>query len=260
VRSAWTQPPTYDRNNPSRTGPLVVNYDLDQLKVGENRVVVGRKDGYDLHDRDIAPGDGWCRALHAPECAWPRGADLCALVEWHPDRKVGSDWAARLEAVTTGLRSLDYVVERAGRPVDPAQDLQANLLVYRMEPGKTPPQRSDDAWANVPPLRTYNWQETSPLNELRSVVRKANYRNGSRMVVWDIESALWPPKAVFCGHLRWWPAPGFSFSAAVHDDLREFIALMQDAGYRPRLQERPLRDEVDELDLLVYREADSGHP
>jgi hypothetical protein len=260
VRSAWTQPPVYDRDNPSHTGPLVVNYDLDQLGVGENRVVVGRKDGYDIHGRDIAPGDGWCRALYAPECAWPRGAELCVLVEWHPDYGIGSDWAGRLEAVTKGLRSLDYVVERAGRPVDPAQDLRANLLVYRMEPDKTPPQRSDDAWANVPPARTYNWRETSPLDELRSVVREANYRDGSLMVVWDIESALWPPEAVFCGHLRWWPEPGFAFSAAVHDDLREFIDRMQDAGYRTRMQERPIPDAVESVDLLVYRKADSGHP
>lgn len=116
MRSAWNERPAYDRNNPNRTAPTVVNYDLDHLKVGENRVVVGRKDGYDLHDRDIAPGDGWSRALYAPECAWPRGADLCVVVEWHPDRKVGSDWSVRLEAVTDGLRSLDYVVEWAVGP------------------------------------------------------------------------------------------------------------------------------------------------
>lgn len=260
MRSAWTHPPVYDRTNPNRTGPSVVNYDLDQLKVGENWVVTGRRDGHNLRNRDIAPGDGWSRALYAPECAWPRGADLCVRVEWHPDREVGSDWDARLEAVTTGLRSLDYVVERAGRPINPEQDLQANLLVYRMEPGKTPPQRSDDAWAHVPPPRTYTWRETSPLDGLRYVVGQANYRDRSRMVVWDIESALWPPEASFCGHLRWWPAPGFAFSAAVHDDLREFIAAMQDAGYRTRLQERPIPDEVGQLDLLVYREADSATP
>ncbi|MGI5397132.1 hypothetical protein [Streptomyces sp. CA-251251] len=70
----------------------MVNYDLDELKVGENRVVVGRKDGYDLYARDIAPGNGWSRALYAPECTWPQGADLCVLVEWHPYPTVGSNW------------------------------------------------------------------------------------------------------------------------------------------------------------------------
>lgn len=116
---------------PSRASSLVVHYGLDQRKVGENRVVVGRKDGLDLHGRDIAPGDGWSRALYAPECTWPQGAHLCVLVEWHPNRRVGSDWTARQESVTSGLRSLGYVVERAGRPIVPANDLYASLLVYR---------------------------------------------------------------------------------------------------------------------------------
>ncbi|MER5376247.1 hypothetical protein [Streptomyces sp. NPDC002553] len=260
MRSAWMQRPVYDRDNPSRTGPLVVNYDLDQLKVGENRVVVGRRDGYDLHGRNIAPGDGWCRALYAPECAWPRGADLCAVVEWHPDHKIGSDWAARMEAVTTGLRSLDYVVERAGRPVDPAQDLQATLLVYHMEPGKTPPQRSDDAWAHVPAPRTYTWPEVSPLVRLRSWLGETKAaRKGSSLAVWDIASAMWPPEADFCAHVRWSPAPGTS-SAEVYEGLREFSAAVQEADYRTRLRERPIPDEAESVDLLVYHEADTAHP
>ncbi|MFF8399831.1 hypothetical protein [Streptomyces sp. NPDC016172] len=259
MRSAWTQPPVYDRNNPSRTGPVVVNYDLDQLKVGENRVVVGRRDGFDLQDRDIAPGDGWCRALYVPECAWPRGADLCVLVEWHPDRKVGSDWDARLDAVTTGLRSLDYVVERAGRPVNPEQDLRANLLVYRMEPGKTPPQRPDDAWAYVQPPRTYKWPETSPRELIEHWLREAKAARTGHLVVWDTESALWPPEASFCTHVRWWPAPDSS-SARVYAGLREFASIVQGADYRTRLQERPIPDAVESVDLLVYREADSATP
>ncbi|MFI5682312.1 hypothetical protein [Streptomyces sp. NPDC051636] len=240
----------------------MVNFDLDQLKVGENWVVVGRKDGYDIHGRNIAPGDGWCRAMYAPECAWPRGADLCVLVEWHPCLKAGSNWAVRLEAVTTALRSLDYVVEHAGRPVDPTLDLRANLLVYRMEPGKAPPQRPQDAWTHVPPRRTapYSWHETSPQDQVSKVLRDTKAaRNGSRLVVWDIESALWPPRASSCTLVRWWPTPGAP-SRAIHEGLREFTSAARDAGYCTRLQECPIPDAIEDVDLLVYREADSTSP
>ncbi len=258
MRSAWKQRPAYDRNDPTRTGPLVVNFDLDQLKVGENRVVVGHKDGFDLHDRDIAPGDGWSRALYAPECAWPQGADLCVLVEWHPDRRSESDWDARLETVTTGLCSLGYVVERAGRPIDPTQDRYASLLVYRMAPDKTPPRRPDDAWAHLPPPRPYDWRETRPLEQLQwwlSQTKAAG--NGARVTVWDLASALWPPEADFCGHVRWWPAPDTA-ADAVYGGLRELASVVRGAGYRVRSQERPLPDAVDTVDLLVYREASPG--
>jgi hypothetical protein len=261
VRSAWKEPPVYDRDNPSHTGPLVVNYALDQLKVGENRVIVGRKDGYDLHGRDIAPGDGWARALYAPECAWPRGAELCVLVEWHPDYGIGSDWAARLEAVTNGLRSLDYLVERAGRPVDPEKDLRAELLVYRMEPGKTPPPRPAGAWSHVPLPRTYHWrQETDPLDLLRHWLRETTAaRKGWSLAVWDPPSVLWPPEADFCAHLRWTPAPGTS-STEIYEGLREIGSVVQDADYLTRLQERPIPDAAKSVDLLVYRKADSATP
>ncbi|MCX4858345.1 hypothetical protein [Streptomyces canus] len=236
----------------------MVNYDLDQLKVGENRVIVGRKDGYDLHGRDIAPGDGWCQAIYAPECAWPRGADLCVRVEWHPDREVGSDWAERLKAVTCALRSLDYVVERAGRPVAPEKDLRADLLVYRMGLGKTPPPRPDDAWAHVPPPRTYHRRrEADPLDLLRHWLRETTAaRKASSLVVWDPPSVLWPPEADFCAHLRWAPAPGTS-SAEIYEGLREIGSVVQDAGYLTRLQERPIPDAAKSVDLLVYRKSDS---
>jgi hypothetical protein len=257
VRSAWRQRPVYDRNAPERTGPLVVNYDLDQLTVGENLVVTGRKDGSDLHDRDIAPGDGWCRAVYAPECAWPRGAHLCVLVEWHPDRVVGSDWDARLTTVTAGLRSLGYVVERAGRPVDPAQDLRATLLVYRMEPGRTPPDRPAGAWTHVPPRpRTFDWRNLTPAGQLRKMLQQFEAaRYGRRLVVWDIEGALWPPEASVCARLRWQPTPG-AVSPQIYDGLRRLASDLRRVGYRTQLQERPIPDAVEWVDVLVYREAD----
>ncbi|MGI5397108.1 hypothetical protein [Streptomyces sp. CA-251251] len=254
MRSAWKQRPVYDRNNPSRTAPSVVNYDLAQLKVGENRVVVGQQYGRDLVSRDIAPGDGWCRALYAPECTWPQGADLCVLVEWFPDLKVGSDWNARLKAVTDGLRSLDYVVEWAGRPIDPAKDLQANLLVYRMKPGKTPPRRPVDAWAYIPAPRTYTWPEKDPLALLEGWLKQTKaVRGGGRLMVRDIATALWPPEADRCGLARWWPAQ--DSAETVNGGLREMAMAMWDTGYRVRTQERALPDAVESVDLLVYREA-----
>lgn len=251
MRSAWKQPPVYDRNNPSRTGPAVVNYDLDQLKVGENYMVVGHRDGY----RDLAPGDGWSRALAAPECAWPRGARLCVLVEWHPDRTVGSDWDARLEAVTTGLCSRGYVVERAGRPIDPEKDRYAHLLVYRMEPGKTPPQRPADAWAHIPPPRTYTYRDPNPLEQVEQRLKETKAaREGANLVVRDIDTALWPPEADLCGAVHWSPTPASS-NEAVYDGLRKMTEVLQADGYRVRMQERPLPDAVESVGLLVYREA-----
>ncbi|MFJ3365801.1 hypothetical protein [Streptomyces anthocyanicus] len=228
---------------------------MDQLKVGENRVVVGHRDGYDLHDRDIAPGDGWSRALYAPECAWPRGAELCVVVEWHPDRRAGSDWFARLEAVTIGLRSLGYVVERAGRPVNPAKDLHANLLVYRMEPDTPPPRRTDSAWTHVPAPRTYTWPEPNPLDTLGGLLSQTKAgRHGARVIVRDIVSALWPPEADHCEHVRWWPTPGTTAGTA-YEGLREMALAMWDAGYRVQAQERPLPEIVESIDLLVFRKA-----
>ncbi|MDX3345855.1 hypothetical protein PV387_14645 [Streptomyces sp. ME02-6987-2C] len=257
MRSAWEQRPAYDRSDPNLTGPLVVNFDLGQLKVGENWISVGRKDGLNLCHRDIAPGDGWSRARYAPECAWPRGAELCVLVEWYPDLEAGSDWNARLEAVTAGLRSLGYVVERAGRPIDPAKDLGAHLLVYRMEPGKTPPSRPADAWTHAPAPKTYTWPERDPLDHVRWLLSQTKARgNGARVTVWTLASALWPPEADLCGHVRWWPAEGSG--EAVHRDLREVVSVMRDEGYRVRQQERSLPNAVREVDLLVYRVADTG--
>lgn len=259
MRSSWTYPPAYDRNDPDKTAPLVVNHDLTQLKVGENWKVVGRQDGRNLWDRDIAPGDGWSRALYAPECAWPRGADLCVLVEWHPDRETGSDWNARLDAVTAGLRSLGYLVERAGRPVDPARDQRASLLVYRMGPGKIPPARPDDAWAHVPPRRTtsYRWSEVSPLDQLKATLRDAGLeRDGALLMAWDIDSALWPPRAAFCAHVRWQPVPA-PVAHAVRW-LREFSSTVKAADYQVQTQERALPHVVGQVSILVYRNAESA--
>lgn len=256
MRSSWKQRPVYDRNDPYRTGPLVVNYDLDQLKVGENWVIVGRKDGYDIHDRALAPGDGWSQALCAPECCWPSGAELCVRVEWHPDLAVGSDWTARTKAVASGLRSLGYLVEHAGRPADPDRDLSANLLVYRMEPGIAPPRRPQDAWAHVPAPRTYTWPENDPREQVRRRLSKIkSCEQGARLTVWDIESALWPPEADFCVQVRWWPAPGTS-TESLYEGLQEITSLMRDDDLQVRAPERPLSDAVESVDLLVYREVE----
>ncbi|MFG2141852.1 hypothetical protein [Streptomyces sp. NPDC048650] len=251
--------PVYDRARPNRTAPVVVQHDLDQLKVGANPIVVGRQYGLSIVGRDIAPGDGWCRALYAPECSWPQGADICVLVEWFPDREVGSDWAMRLDAVSAALHSLGYIVERAGRPADPTKDEQANLLVYRMALGKTPPERPQDAWAYVPPPRTYHWSETSPLDQLTKdlgMKRRDTGRlqDGSRLVLWEIESALWPPLASYCARLEWRPTAGAT-SREIHDGRRRLVALAQAAGYQTRLPEREVPHPVEKVDILVYCSA-----
>ncbi|MFJ7905209.1 hypothetical protein ACIQ6V_32785 [Streptomyces sp. NPDC096198] len=252
-RSPWKKRPAYDRNHPDQTAPSVVNYDLDQLRVGENEYLKPHPDGYDVLCRDVAPGDGWCRAQYAPECAWPTGAHMCVRVMWYPDYIIGSDWMTRLDTVTTALQSLGYTVEQAGQPADPEQDREAVLLVYLMEPGKTPPARPDDAWAYVPPARQYRWPEVSPQEQLQEELSKAEVsRYCSRWTVWKIESALWPPHASFCVQARWWPDP----SAGVHEGARQFVSAVHDLGYRTRLQERPIPSDVEYLDFLIYQEAE----
>ncbi|WP_432886306.1 hypothetical protein [Streptomyces sp. CA-251251] len=161
-----------------------------------------------------------------------------------------------MKAVTDGLRSLDYVVEWAGRPIDPTKDLYANLLVYRMEAGKTPPCRPGDAWAHIPAPRTYRWPEKAPLNLLEGWLQQTEAaRNGARLIVRDIATALWPPEADCCGLVRCWPAQ--SSAEAVNGGLREMAMTMRDTGYRLRTQERALPDAVETVDLLVYREANA---
>ncbi|WP_331763544.1 hypothetical protein [Streptomyces anthocyanicus] len=88
--------------------------------------------------------------------------------------------------------------------IDPAKDLYANLFVYRMEAGKTPPRRPGDAWAHLPLPRTYAWNEVNPLHHLESWLKDTKAaRNGTRVMVRDLNSALWPPEADFCALVRW---------------------------------------------------------
>lgn len=258
--SAWRQRPVYDRNAPERTGPLVVNYDLDQLKVGENLVVTGRQNGFDLHDQDIAPGDGWCRAVYAPECAWPVGAHLCVVVQWFPDEAFRATWPTRFGTVMAALRSRGFLVEHAGRESVPVQYGRVDMLVYQMEPGQAPPQRPDDAWAYVPPPRTYRWPELSPMDECRRALDNlgighlAHRKHRYRATLWDVTSVLWPPCATFCAQLRWWREPNHS-AKATGEALSRLLSLVAKAGYRTRISPQANRSVGEHVDVLVYREA-----
>ncbi|MYX26773.1 hypothetical protein GTY75_08830 [Streptomyces sp. SID8381] len=260
MRSYWEgrPAPVYDRNDPARTAPLVVNHMLDQLGIGENRTVRRHPDGYDVHDRSIAPGDGWCRALYAPECAWPEGAHLCVVVEWFPDEDFRSTWPARFETVMATLRSHGFVVEHTGRGSVPVQYRRADMLVYQMEPGKQPPQRPADAWAYVPLPRAYEWPERSPMDQCRLALNELGIGSGYpgyqyRAALWDVSSVLWPPHATFCALLRWWPEPGLSAkeTAEALGKLRALVAY----GYHTRVAPQGGTARGDHVDILVYREA-----
>ncbi|MET8829972.1 hypothetical protein ABZX40_30750 [Streptomyces sp. NPDC004610] len=259
-----TERPLYDRDQPNRTGPLVVDHELDRLGLGDNWSVVGRQHGREIWGPDITPGDGWCRAMYAPECAWPRGAELCVVVQWFPDRELraaadglAARWDRRLDAVAAGLRGAGYVVERAGRPPVPGRDTQADLLVYRMAEGKEPPTRPAGAWGAVPPRRSYEYPEVPPFERLRYLARTARLPFVQQMWAREVPSCLWPPTASLCARLQWRPAPGGG-ARGVRKGMGGVVGFASAAGLRTQLPEREASSPVEFLDVLVYRDATPG--
>ncbi|MFL4491730.1 hypothetical protein ACJ6WD_10815 [Streptomyces sp. VTCC 41912] len=283
MESYWNGRPVYDKGNALRAAPLVVNYDLDELGIGENWFVSGVRDGFRMVDRGIVPGAGWCRALSAPECAWPPGADLCVVVNWYPDAsfigtfsnspkkakalfgkshaEVEAHWATRLKAVAEALRSLGYIVERAGRRPRPTQDANASLLVYRMGPGAEPPVRPVDAWRWVPSPRVYRWSEKSPLEVLQRRMDDAGFRYqaGKGVVVRDIDTVLWPPLSSFCAQLDWWPDK-VSSSEELYDKLDQILSAVKTGGYQVRVQERPMKIGAQHFSALVFQTVEPISP
>ncbi|MEV7284046.1 hypothetical protein AB0O01_05670 [Streptomyces sp. NPDC093252] len=262
-----TERPLYDRDRPNSTGPLVVNHELDRLGLGDNWSVVGEQDGREVWGPVINSGDGWCRAMYAPECAWPRGAELCVVVQWFPDRELnrvgeglGARWDARLDAVAVALRGAGYVVERAGRPPVPGLDPQADLLVYRMAEGEEPPVRPDGAWGAVPPRpseRSEGDSEVEPIERLRYLARTARLPFVQQMWAREVPSCLWPPTASLCARLQWRPAPGGG-ARGMRKGRGEVVDFAAAAGLRTQLPEREAPWPVEFLDVLAYRGEGPG--
>ncbi|MEU9338194.1 hypothetical protein AB0D49_34440 [Streptomyces sp. NPDC048290] len=258
------EPPPYDRDQPHRTGPLLVNHDLHQLGLGDNWAVVGRQQGRDLWGTDVTPGHGWSRALYAPECAWPRGARLCVVVQWFPDavlrratQGVQGLWDSRLDAVADALRGRGYVVERAGRAAVPGHDAQADLLVYRMEEGHPPPVRAAGAWGAVPKPREYRYPEVPPVERLRYLVHTAELPHVRQVWVRDLPSCLWPPGAALCARVQWRPEPGGG-TRAVRQGLRGITAFADSAGLQVQLAEREPPPTAEVRDLLLHGDGPVG--
>ncbi|MEU9337963.1 hypothetical protein AB0D49_33180 [Streptomyces sp. NPDC048290] len=263
-----TQPPTSPHYGAARTVVAAVTADLDQLRIGENLTRVHGQDGQTVWRRAIAPGDGWCRAQHAPVCAWPRGAALCVVLQWWPCRQTpppqrGAHWAARLDAVTAGLRSLGYTVEHAGRRPDPATDRHAELLVYRTRPGRQPPRRPPGAWAHVPPPRsTFGWPENTPHSRLQTRINLSALPHVADVTVRDLATCLWPPSARYAACVTVTPAPG----SPTHEALGSAAAAVRSHGYRTRQAEPAVTGTPPPTAFLAYhdgpdfRSVTAAHP
>ncbi len=263
--------PPYDRTS-AASAVAVVNHDLVLLNLA-----LQVKDGH----RVVPVGLGWCRAIPAPEEAWPLGADLCVLVQWFPDEeflKVGwkapapqgaeGHWRERIAATLAALRTLGYVAEQWGPPQTPKEHMSAELVVYRMPTGVPAPRRP----AYLPVPLEHEWYRESPQERIRRDLEKpfrvmsAEDTKRGGFIVIHVDRVLWPPKAVTCALVAWLPdadmqiAPGSSdVPQEVMDYWESSVARISEdlrrAGYQVRRRERPLNPAVEKsADLLVHSE------
>ncbi|MGW6462076.1 hypothetical protein ACWF94_40150 [Streptomyces sp. NPDC055078] len=237
-----TAEPRYDRADPGRTGTALVNHQLGRLGLGETYTT---RDG--IAYRALPEGAGWCRADGVPEPAWPRGADLCVLVNWYPDAAFRRDdttgkvpegaeqhWAERVAATAVALESIGYVAEETGPPRTPHHHANAELLVYRMPQGVPPRRQPADAWKGWPPARPnwisghYRYPGIAPDSEIHRVLQDAKltweepYYAEPRVesgpcFVQSITQTLWPPGSSRCALVVWQPAAGFRRSTKTGD-------------------------------------------
>ena len=265
--------PGYDRNNPGRTAPRLVNHQLAHLGLGET---------YPDGQRTIPVGTGWCRALPVPEEAWPAAAELCVIVDWYPDeayqrdtRKnrtpAGADahWQNRIAATTEALRSIGYVAEQCGPPRTPNYHPRAELLVYRMPPGVPAPAWPANAWPSTPARPVFNDRPSYPTpremidDTLRTAqISYADYRAGrpcragAGCVARSITQSLWPPSATACALVMWHPDPDHVGDLADHWETGTALVTqaLNEAGLETRRRERPWNPGVEEsADFLVYK-------
>ena len=266
--------PLYDRTS-ATSAVAVVNYDLALLNLAQQV-----KNG----QRIVPVGLGWCRAIPAPEEAWPLGAELCVLVQWFPDEeflKVGwkapapqgaeAHWGERIAATLAALRTLGYVAEQWGPPQTPHLHMSAELVVYRMPPGVPAPPHP----AYLPVPQEHEWYRDSPQGRVRRdldqsfiVTRPRDTERGSFITI-RVDRVLWPQKAVTCALVAWLPDdqmridPDSPDSSNVPQDVMDYwesemariTGDLRRLGYQVRRRERPWNPAVDKsADLLVYSE------
>ncbi|MGW7492137.1 hypothetical protein [Streptomyces sp. NPDC054786] len=214
-----------------------MNFDLARLGLGE--VWTTREEnGLRMGSRTLPEGAGWCRAVGAPEEAWPAGADLCVLVEWFPDvafrRNYHSGslpsgaeehWRDRLAATVAALEWLGYLAEQTGPPRTPHHHSRAELVVYQMTPGVSAVGQPADAWKGAAPSRPnfidgYLYHQ-APMSHIERVLEDAQLTGKQRYgqppspeefgscIVRSVTETLWPVGAELCALVEWRPAPEF---------------------------------------------------
>ncbi|MDT9682041.1 hypothetical protein RND61_08125 [Streptomyces sp. TRM76323] len=200
-----------------------------------------RRDGH--HARSLPDGLGWCRARYAPEEAWPPGADLCVIVEWHPDVRYRRDhstgrvpagaaehWRERVAATVQALRSRGYAAAVTGPPRGPHLVPREEILCWRTPPGTPVWHPPPGAWDDVPPTRP-NYEhgfhrpgETDPVRDVETLLGlrledttllgprtrpDPHPDRRPRVVVRRASAVLWPPGAHRCVRVVWTPAPAY---------------------------------------------------
>ncbi|MFD5790488.1 hypothetical protein ACFWH1_28180 [Streptomyces sp. NPDC127037] len=201
--------PVYDPADP-QSGRALVDWHLCELGLGEEQFLRVGEDGM-WYCRYVCPAEiGVCRAYVLTEAAWPLGAELCVTVEWSPDAAMRRDpvhWKMRIPATARALESLGYVVEPARVGNSFRFHPYAEFLVYRLPRG-VPPRKApaETDWAlsePVPPnllRRAWPWNEQSPENLVRDVLRKAGldssecWSASARVVVFPITQTVGRPR------------------------------------------------------------------
>ncbi|WP_406402022.1 hypothetical protein [Streptomyces uncialis] len=224
--------PRHDPTAPALSSREIVAFHLARLGLGVTEV-----HGSTGLRQVVPDGSGVCRAHTLGEEAWPRGAELCALVSWTPDSRYqhnswdrhqpvtvpdGADehWRERITMTIAALESLGFVAQETGPPRRPGYHPGAELLVYRMPPGMPAPRQPADAFAGWPP-QTPNLQVAyrypAPAERISALLDDAGFRpqqpitptGHGRCVTRSITMTVWPPGSAACALVIWEPDPLF---------------------------------------------------
>ncbi|MFE0777590.1 hypothetical protein [Streptomyces sp. NPDC058861] len=273
---------------------------VEQRRRRKARFAMVARVGKDLQQLGLSPSDdvdheasrahlaglGWCQATYAPEEAWPPGAELCAVVQWFPDKAyrrdsrtgklpslAGEHWKRRVAATVRELESIGYLVAVSGPPRAPHLHPGEELLVWRPREGKSNTWPPFGAWDGLEPARpnfktgpnAYPYPERNPATALGAALGKlrAGTAEDGRAYVTTAGAALWPPYAEYCARVLWEPAEQFRClpdgtlpdGAVEHwqDGVERVRCRLQGAGYHVRTAERPTSPVQDEeAGLLVW--------
>ncbi|MEV6544378.1 hypothetical protein [Streptomyces sp. NPDC051665] len=249
-----TSPTTvlYNQADPIRSAAAVVNQELDGLGLGEHWVQTTTQKGQRVIDRQIPPGYGWCRAIGLEQALWPATADLCAEVDWHPDRDVppseqDEHWQTRLAVVTAGLESLGYAVRTPGPRRTPGVDRYQPLIAARLPVGASLAPSPADGWDHLEVHPTYKWPERDPIWRLHKVLTDSHLDS---YVSRTLETHHWPPYSTGAWLVMWTGG-----QTATADDWHTAIArvrrVLRIAGYGLLDHRRPWDPATDQRPYVI---------